>query len=206
MSISWLDTIRAAIRGWRALLILVLAISIAGLGAHLSSHVPGGELAWDRAALAEGHGWRLITAHLVHLNVAHSLMNVAALALILALFGSAFGTHGWLLVWLGLSVGVSLLLFWLDPTLTRYVGASGVLHGLIVISALREFGRRPVESMILLAGLALKIGWEQFAGPAASTEAMIGGRVIVNAHLYGAIVGLVAGVVLAVTDRFSTPG
>ncbi|MEM8547601.1 MAG: rhombosortase [Pseudomonadota bacterium] len=205
LSISWLDTIRAGIGSWRALAILVLAISLAGLGAHISSTVPGGDLAWDRMALSQGQAWRLVTGHLVHLNVNHSLMNLAALALIMTLFGATFGTLGWLKAWLGLSLSISLLLLWLDPGLTRYVGASGVLHGLVVLGALREIRQRPVEALILLVGLALKIGWEQMAGPAASTEALIGGRVIVNAHLYGAIAGLVAGVVLAVADRFSTP-
>ena len=41
-----------------------------------------GLLGYDRAAVAAGERWRLVTAHLAHLSVRHGLMNVAALAMI----------------------------------------------------------------------------------------------------------------------------
>ena len=47
----------------------------------------GGEAArlalrYDRAALAAGELWRLFTAHVVHLNLRHALVNILGLALL----------------------------------------------------------------------------------------------------------------------------
>src|SRR5438876_6738088 len=43
-------------------------------------------LRYDRAALAAGQWWRLVTAHVVHLDVRHTLLNELGLSLVVALF------------------------------------------------------------------------------------------------------------------------
>jgi hypothetical protein len=68
---------------------------------------------------------------------------------------------------------------------------SGALHGLFVVGAalmLRSDKERGF-AWLLLAGLVLKIGWEQSGGVSPSSD-WIGGAIVVDAHLYGAAGGL----------------
>ncbi|MEO0575514.1 MAG: rhombosortase [Pseudomonadota bacterium] len=159
---------------------------------------------WDRAALDGGQWWRLISAHLVHLNVMHGVMNIAATVLIFALVGTATNTIGWILAWLMISLAVGLALLQFDQQLSYYAGASGVLHGVVAFGALRLLRSRRYESAVLLAGLALKLCWEQWTGATAGTEALIGIPVVVNAHLYGALAGCAVFALFAAAARVHT--
>ena len=53
----------------------------------------------------------------------------------------------------------------------------------------------------MLGLLALKLFREQFFGPLEDTARMIGGLVVVDAHLYGALVGLCAALVIRFAKR-----
>jgi rhomboid family GlyGly-CTERM serine protease len=149
--------------------------------------------------------WRLLTAHLVHLGWSHLLLNLAGLAVIWALVGENFDTRRWLLVFAVAALGVSGGLWLFDPALNWYVGLSGVLHGLLVAGALGGIARRPGESLALLGLVSAKLAWEQFAGPLPGSEASAGGPVVVDAHLFGALAGLVTGVTLRFF-RTQSPG
>jgi membrane associated rhomboid family serine protease len=59
------------------LITLVLCISIASIYPNSLQL-----LMWDRAAIDAGQWWRLLTAHLVHLDVRHLLLNIFGLLLI----------------------------------------------------------------------------------------------------------------------------
>ena len=54
----------------------------------------------------------------------------------------------------------------------------------------------PIESIVILVLVFGKVAYEQMAGPMPGSEFTSGGPVVVNAHLYGAIAGLVAGLPL----------
>lgn len=145
-------------------------------------------LRFDRHAIvAQGEWWRLITAHLVHLNVSHLWLNVAGLALVAVFFHGYCRIREWLalLLFSMLVIGLSLLL--LDKQLDYYVGLSGVLHGLFVMGAWRETRHYPVAGYTLLILVTAKLAWEQSMGPMPGSESMTGGKVAVNAHLYGAV-------------------
>jgi rhomboid family GlyGly-CTERM serine protease len=87
---------------------------------------------------------------------------------------------------------VSIGLYWWHPEVIWYVGLSGVLHGLFVYGAIREIRFYPFSGYVLLLLLAGKLFWEYMNGALPGSEEMTGGRVIVEAHLYGAIAGLAA--------------
>jgi len=146
-------------------------------------------LRYDRLAIAQGQLWRLLTAHLTHLGWSHLLLNLAGLILLWALLGDVLKRGGWLLLLLvsALAVGAGLYLF--DPQLRWYVGLSGVLHGVLLGGALllARFGSREGGYLLLLA--VAKLLWEQLIGPMPGSEESAGGKVIVDAHLYGAIAG-----------------
>lgn len=164
------------------LAVLCLALALAG-------PVMTGLLRFSRSAIFQGEWWRLLTGHLVHLSWNHVLMNVAGLILIWILFGRYFSTRFWIIVATINALGISAALLIFNPEVSWYVGLSGVLHGLFVIGLLENIRKGYRLEILLLIGFIAKLAWEQSAGPTPGSEAMAGGHVLVDAHLYGAIVG-----------------
>ena len=151
-------------------------------------------LRYDRTALGSGELWRLLSGNLVHLGTAHLALNAAGLALVALLVGRLLPLWAWGLVLLlcALAVGAGLWAF--APGVGWYVGLSGVLHGLLAAGAAHALWRGSERGFhaLLLAVLAAKLGWEQLAGGLPGTAWLADGRVIVDAHLFGAIGGLFA--------------
>jgi rhomboid family GlyGly-CTERM serine protease len=142
-------------------------------------------LRYDRAALAAGQAWRLLTAHLVHLDLRHALLNGCGLALMWALFARDYTARQWLLVVLGAMVAIDAGLWLCDSTVQWYVGSSGALHGVMAAGAFAHLRRREPDGWVLAGFLAAKLIWEQWVGPLP----LAGGVVVVDAHLYGVIGG-----------------
>jgi len=153
-------------------------------------------LRFDRSGVLNGEIWRLISGHFVHLGWSHLVLNVFGLILIWLLFHKTASDRRWLSVLLVSALGISLLLLWLNPNLQWYVGLSGVLHALFVFGSLNEISMGRKSSWILLAVVSGKLAWEQISGPLPGSEQSAGGNVIVDAHLYGAILGLLTGLTL----------
>ena len=168
---------------WLFLFVTCFSLQSAGLASTLQ---------FDRALIDQGHYWLLLTGHLVHLNWTHWALNMAGLAIV-AVFFSLYGSIlDWLFVLLFSAIVIGLGLYWFHPELGWYVGLSGVLHGLFIYGAIREMRFYPVSGYILLLLLTGKLFWEYMNGALPGSEQMTGGRVLVEAHLYGAIAGLVA--------------
>ena len=145
---------------------------------------------YDRGLVEQGSVWLLFSAHLVHLNWSHWALNMAGLAIV-AFFFSAHGSFKqWLAVVLVSSCVISAGLWLWLPDIQTYVGLSGVLHGLFLFGALREVRYYPVSGYVLLTVLIAKLIWEFFNGAMPGSENMTGGRVLTEAHLLGAIGGI----------------
>lgn len=146
-------------------------------------------LAWDREAILNGEVWRILTGNLTHTNWPHMIMNALALAIITFIFRAHFSArpYSYLLVLLASAVGLGIF----ASDIMWYAGLSGVLHGLFGWGAVRDIQTRYQGGWLLLLGLAGKIGWEQLFGGAASSAALIGARVATEAHLAGALTGVV---------------
>lgn len=189
------DSRHCAVRYW------ALPVAIAALAALLQ--VAGGAEPWRlERGLALAEPWRLASGQLVHLGWTHLLMNLGGLVIVWALFGRDLQAWEWAAAILACGAGVSLGLLWLSPGLDWYVGFSGILHGLLAAVVLARISRQPSAlTALVLIGLAVKLAWEQFAGGEAGTAQLIGGTVIVDAHLYGALAGAAWGCFLAVTRR-----
>jgi len=146
---------------------------------------------FDRGVISQGQWWLLLTGNLAHLNWNHLLLNMAGLALVAVFFSAYMSVLSWLVLslWSALLVGVGLYYF--NPEIFWYVGMSGVLHGLFVVGGWYEFRRFKASGLVLLTLVTAKLIWEQYAGALPGSEEMAGGRVVVDAHLYGAIAGVV---------------
>ncbi len=155
------------------------------------------QLRYERSGIAAGEFYRLVSGHFVHLGVGHTLLNVFGLGIVWLLVGSAFSAARWIAV-LAIAIAAIDLGFWfLMPSLDWYVGLSGALHGLLVAGLVGSLRARPVESTVLGLIIAGKLAYESFIGPMPGTADAAGGAVIVEAHLFGAIGGLVSGVLLS---------
>ncbi len=163
------------------------ALSLAGL---LSLCWPTAltTLQWQREALADGQYWRLLTAHLVHLDAFHLLLNLFGLLLICELLWDDMVLDHAFTLLLASALGVSLLLWINQPQLCWYAGMSGVLHGLWAGCAgtalLRKKDPFYLGALLLLAA---KLAYQSNN----QIGSMTGMPVVPVAHLYGALSGLV---------------
>lgn len=148
-------------------------------------------LQYDHLMFSKHQYWRVITAHFVHLNFHHALMNLAAAALILFMFSEFIATRWWICLSLVLSLCVSLGLYFFDSNVHYYVGFSGVLYGLWMCGALVCLRQIPLVSIAISCVLTYTV-WQQQADnfDAGYLADWINGQVIVNAHLYGFIAGI----------------
>jgi rhomboid family GlyGly-CTERM serine protease len=160
----------------------------------------GGEAArdwgrYDRAALEAGQLWRLLTGHLTHLGWGHLWPNLLALLLIGGLVEEFLTSLEWLAVVAVAALGIDAGLYAFDPGVPWYVGLSGVLHGVVACAAITMMQARHFRIGAALAlGVAAKLVFEQISGPIPFTQASVGGAVIVAAHLYGAVSGVLAAI------------
>lgn len=169
------------------LLLVVLAASITLLA--VFGDATEAVLRYERAALQNGEWWRWLTGHLVHLNFAHLILNLAGLLLCGLLVGAGLAGAQGLVMFGAAAVACSAGLWMFNPEIGWYEGLSGVLHGLLLGGALglpvhlRRW--RWMIGTIVIAKLLI----EQVSGAALSTPQLIGHAVIVDAHLYGAVGG-----------------
>lgn len=152
----------------------------------------GGEAwAYDRQAIGHGTYGLMLTGHLVHLNDIHLLLNLLGLALVLTLFDRVLPWWQWLVLIVLSAVVISVALYVLMPQVELYVGLSGVIHSLFAAGALALLRTRERGlACVLLLLLTLKLLTENWGRGISLTEDMIGGHVLVQAHLYGAVFGM----------------
>ena len=171
---------------WIWLLVIVLLLgAVLGLGDSFNAM-----LRYDRSAVAAGGWWRLLTAHIVHLDVHHLILNALGLVLMWSLFAEDYDPVEWCVIVMSGALAISSGLWWLSPYVTWYVGASGVLHSVMAAGAVKHLAMRSWDRWILVLGLCAKLAWEQWGGHAAPL-------VVVDAHLYGAACGFVVGALLS---------
>jgi len=158
-------------------------------------------LRFDRPAILSYQLWRIITAHLVHLGWSHLLMNLAGLVMVFFFFGTFLKNSQWFFIFFISALGTSLLLLQLNPQLVWYVGLSGVLHGFFIAGGIADIKVNPKEAYVFLALIIGKLIWEQIYGPLPGSEATAGGHVLVDAHLFGAIWGALAMIIISLTTK-----
>jgi rhomboid family GlyGly-CTERM serine protease len=150
-------------------------------------------LAYQRAAILRGQLWRLLTAHLVHVGAAHLAWNLAGLALVAATLARQMDARAWAAASLAAALGSSLGVYFLRPEVRAMAGLSAVLHGLLGAGAVAAVRRGQRAGWLLLAVLAAKLASEQVLGAPTALGTALGGAIAVDAHLYGALAGGLAG-------------
>ncbi len=162
-------------------------------------------LRFDRPGILEGDWWRLISGHFVHLGGAHFALNAAGLGLVWYLVGKSFNGSRWLLIVIACLLGMDLGFWLLKPELSWYVGLSGLLHGLLAAGLAEKLRQPDTETFILAALLLGKLAFEQLSGPLPGSEGTAGGPVVVDAHLFGAVSGALAAILLRIRVQPGAP-
>jgi rhomboid family GlyGly-CTERM serine protease len=144
-------------------------------------------LRYQRELLAHGQWWRLLSAHLVHLNLTHALLNCAGLVLLWVLFAREYTPRRWAWILLASTVAIDAGLWFLRPLVDWYVGASGVLHGALAAGALGMYRRRDGTGAAVLLLLVVKLAYEHHSGASVFASDL---PLLPEAHLYGVLGGL----------------
>ncbi len=177
---------------WHTIIIVAAPLALVAIVLQAGGAEVREALAWQRASVAAGEFWRLLSGHLVHLGWSHLGYNLAGLVLIGWLVGPAFDPLRWACIVLASIAAIDIGFWFLSPALAWYVGMSGILHGVLTAGVLAGLLSREREAFVLAVFIVGKLAWEQWAGPMPGSESASGGAVIVDAHLYGAVGGLLA--------------
>lgn len=168
----------------------VLAVCLYGFDGVLHAR-----LNYDLNAIKDGAWWRLFSAHFLHTNLYHLLLNLAGLLLLWALHGEYYQYTNSLSLLFLCTLGTAVGLFGFSD-LSHYVGLSGMLHGLFAWGVVQDIKRGYTTGWLLLAGLLIKLLQEQIYGGSVATASLIQANVAVDAHLYGALSGFLAAIVI----------
>ena len=184
---SWFRSANCDARYGAALIgVVALLLALSATGAWGRQY-----LQYQRDALAHYQWWRLISAHLVHLGWRHALLNCGGLAALWVLFAREFPARRWLWIVLLAAAAIDAGLWFLQPAVDWYVGASGVLHGIWAAGACAMYRRGEALGAGLLLLLIVKLVYEQQSG-ASLFEGDL--PLVPAAHLLGALGGLVGAV------------
>lgn len=157
---------------------------------------------YARSDIEAGQWWRFLTGNLVHLTWRHFAMNMLALVAIFALYPHNLKLNSLLLVFLLNCLSVTLGIWVFSPEIQWYVGLSGALHGLLITLIILDFAtHKHLLNIVLLIAVIAKLAWEGMMGPMPGSESTAGGPVVVQAHLYGFMGGLMITVCIYIFSK-----
>lgn len=190
-----LNTLALSRQHFQVVFIIALLSIIAFIGEYFLGDSFTQTLVYQRQLITHGEVWRVFTGHILHTNGYHLLLNLAALLMLWALHGRFYSIKNYTALFLFCSITTSVGLYYFEPTLRQYVGLSGVLHGIFVFGALMDIKAKDKTGYLLFLGVWLKIAHEQFYGASTDVSDLIEANVAVDAHLWGAVGGLLFSVI-----------
>ncbi len=186
--------------------LVVLIITLLSILAFAGEYFIGKQitqsLVYQRDLINKGEVWRLFTGHLLHTNGFHLLLNLAALIMLWALHGRFYTIRNYSALFMFCSISTSIGLFYDNALLIQYVGLSGVLHGIFVFGATMDIYAKDKTGYLLFVGVWIKIAHEQIYGASSDVSDLIEASVAVDAHLWGAVGGIVFSIVYLYVPRF----
>jgi len=160
---------------------------------------------YARIEVSEGQLWRLLSGNFIHLGWGHLFLNVAGLLAIAVLFAEDRRNGLWAADLLICSIGTSLGLYLFNPEIFWCVGLSGALHGLFVVGAMVWIFDGISLGKWLMLGVSLKLLYEQTIGEMPFSGGIVGGSVVTDAHLWGALSGLFSFLLFETWRRIRAP-
>lgn len=164
--------------------------------------IPGAAawLEWDRARVAQGEAWRLVTCHLTHFTPDHLLWD-AAVFIVLGAAVERRSPRRFALCTAASALAIPAAIAALAPGIATYRGLSGIdsalfaLYASLVMREAAADGQRGIVAAVVVLGIGFlsKVAYEVRTGAAlfVASAAARGAMVPVPlAHLAGAAVGL----------------
>ena len=148
--------------------------------------------------------WRVVTAHWIHFNWQHLLLNGLGLVLCVGIARPTWSIGRWTVYNLLLAIGISMLFTWFNPELGWYVGYSGVLFGVFLLSAFELFKTERIMALLLGLGVCSKVALEQMSPMTVTSSDIIGVPVIIDAHLYGLVLAAAIALIFALGKQVHT--
>jgi rhomboid family GlyGly-CTERM serine protease len=186
---------------YRHLLIILLSLAVLQITLQALPASVSMQIRYERLAISMGEWWRLLSGHFLHLGWMHLALNLVGLGLIIALFLRFWSVTTFLLVFLFSLIAVDIGLWWFSPGVRWYVGLSGILHGLLIAGAIFCYRQERLFAITIMVGVVCKLAWEKLTQSSMGTAELIGGHVVVDAHLYGFTGGAIAAVSLLFLSR-----
>ena len=154
------------------------------------------QLALIHEPISQGEVWRLVTSQFVHLGFNHTILNLVGYLIVSASFREDIVPKEEAISLLICCLGVGLGIYWFNTEINWYVGLSGAIYGLLAHYLIIGWKRTLTLSLFFGVFLVGKFIYEQYiSGPDTVTAEIIGGQVAIDSHLYGAITGVLVGVV-----------
>ena len=174
----------------KSLVLLALALSLFIIGCQFFPS----ELRYQRDAILTGEWWRLWTAHIVHTNYTHLAMNVTGLWMLLGVSYPVWTAQRLVVVLVILTSGISCYLLLFKPHLIWYVGLSGALYGLFLLSGVRLILIKDYLIGIPLIFLVIGKAIMDTLQPDSMSATLINAPVVLSAHYSGlGIASMLAG-------------
>ncbi len=180
---------------------IIIAVVLFFIGSFVHSSLDDA-LVYTRVGVEQGEWWRFITGNWLHSNAYHLVLNCAGIFLLWALHGDYYSTGHYHLMLFCFCLAVTVSLYFYDPSMSSYVGLSGALHGLFVWGAYHDIRHGLKSGWLLLLGIGIKIVNEQISEPNESLAGLIDARVAIDAHLFGALIGVVWVLVAYLGQRY----
>lgn len=170
---------------------MVISVFSLALLAWLFNDTVSNSLVYQHQLISQGQLWRLFTGHFLHTNIYHLLLNLTALILLWLLHGQFYSVRNYSLLFISSALVCSVGLFYYATNVQQYVGLSGVLHGIFIFGAIMDIRHQDKTGYLLLTGVWLKIAYEQVYGASEQVSSLINATIAIDAHLWGAVGGLV---------------
>lgn len=172
------------------LLLLIIAILFSLLSTENATL-----LRYEYSAISDGEIWRIFSGHLIHYSLTHLLLNLSALIVIWIIVHQFLDTKRWWYLFFISAFGISASLYLFMSDLQWYVGLSGVLHSIVTVGSIAAVLQGRKEFIILLVMIGFKLTFEQLYIPVTSEIFTLEGDVIVNAHFYGVLMGIISALI-----------
>jgi len=154
------------------------------------------DLALVHEKISQGEVWRLVTSQFVHLGFNHTVLNLVGYLIVAASFREDISPREEMITLLLAVIGVGCGIYLFNPEIKWFVGLSGAIYGILTHFLIIGWRRSGILSGFFALYLVGKFVYERFiAEPDNFTASLIGGAVAIDSHLYGAITGLITGII-----------
>jgi len=163
-------------------------------------------LSLERAKVDGGELWRIFSSNFVHFGWPHTLMNLAAFLIAAFILIDSISPARFIGLITVCCVSVGLGIYYLNPEYAVYAGLSGSIHGFLIAGLMLNKRQVYWINGIFIATILGKIFYEhQPDYRSTDLQDLLPVPVAYDAHLYGAIAGLVFGATALLMDRFFRP-